>query len=517
VITVLTVAVALLSFAAFAWDLAGQARRDHAVDALGADRVYTVQASHPAALLAAVHAADPAGTAMAVVRTSQQYAGEQVELLAVEAARLPAVARWRGYPVSARAGQLAPAGPEPLWLAGRIEVDTEVRQLGGDPVRLTALVSAPGAAPAAVSLGTLEQGTGRYAARLPGCPDSCRLLGLGLARTGVTGPVDATIEVTAIRTGTGAGDGEAELAELPARFDDPAAWRTGPEANLTPGSGLVVAAAGTDAGALAGDVLVEYQDSGPALPAVLAGPPPAEDPAATGFDFPALAERPEPFTVVDRAGRLPRAGERGLLFDLASAVRSAERRVALSDSAGLRYEVWAGPAAPADLPQRLAARGVPVRETESIAGTTDQLSRRAPALGLRVALLAAAAALALALGVVALSARSGRADRRAEQAALRAAGVPARVLRQARWREYAHLLGWPLLAGAVVGVATGLLLLPGVPLVETGVAGPLPGYRPGLSVLPLALAGTAAGLVLAALPALRLPEAAGGGSGRELS
>jgi hypothetical protein len=36
-------------------------------------------------------------------------------------------------------------------------------------------------------------------------------------------------------------------------------------------------------------------------------------------------------------------------------------------------------------------------------------------------------------------------------------------------------------------------------------------------VLPLALAGTAAGLVLAALPALRLPEAAGGGSGRELS
>jgi hypothetical protein len=338
-----------------------------------------------------------------------------------------------------------------------------------------------------------------------------------LARTGVTGSVDATIEVTAIRTGTGAGDGEAELAELPARFDDPAAWRTGPEANLTPGSGLVVAAAGTDAGALAGDVLVEYQDSGPALPAVLAGPPPAEDPAATGFDFPALAERPEPFTVVDRAGRLPRAGERGLLFDLASAVRSAERRVALSDSAGLRYEVWAGPAAPADLPQRLAARGVPVRETESIAGTTDQLSRRAPALGLRVALLAAAAALALALGVVALSARSGRADRRAEQAALRAAGVPARVLRQARWREYAHLLGWPLLAGAVVGVATGLLLLPGVPLVETGVAGPLPGYRPGLSVLPLALAGTAAGLVLAALPALRLPEAAGGGSGRELS
>ena len=520
-LVVLTIAIGLFSFAAVAWDLAAQARQDRAVDLLGADRVYTVHAAHPAALLAAVHAADPAGTAMAVVRSSQQYAGAPVELLAVDVPRLAGVVRWRDHPVAERADRLRPAAPEPLRLADQIEVTAEVRGLGGDPVRLTALVSAPGAPPAAIPLGTLEPATRRYAAPLPDCPAGCRLLGLGLARTGVTGPVDATVEIIAIRSaagagagGNGAGPGAGELVELPARFDDPDAWRTGPAATVVPGPGLLVRATGSAAGALAGDVLVEYQDLGAALPAVLAGPPPAEDPAATGFDFPGLAERPEPFTVVDRAARLPRAGDRGMLFDLEYAIRSAERRVALSDSAGLRYEVWAGPAAPADLPQRLAAQGVPVRQTETVTGTVAQLGRQAPALGLWLALLAAATALALALGVVALSARLGAADRRAEQSALRVAGVSATVLRHARWREYGHLLGWPLLVGTGLGMATAWLLLPGLPLVETGTAGPVAGYRPGWGALPLALVAMVAGLLLAAVPALRLPPVAWAGPGR---
>jgi hypothetical protein len=517
VIAVVTVAVGLLSFAAIAWDMAAQARRDHAIDALGAERVYTVHAGHPAALVEAVHAADPSGTAMAVVRATAQYAGEQVQLLAVEVPRLAGVVQWRGYPAAARPEGLRPREPVPLQVTGQIEVTVRVRDLGADPVRLTVLVSTPGAAPAAVSLGTLEPDSERYAARLPDCDPGCRLLGLGLSRTGVTGPVEATIEVTSIRSGGGlngaAGD---DLVELPARFDDPAAWRSGPEAALTTGTtGLTVAAAGADAGALAGDVLVEYQDTVRALPVVLAGPAPAEDPDAAEFQFPGLAERPEPFTVVDRAVRLPRAGDRGLLFDLEYAIQSAERRVALSDSAGLRYEVWAGPEAPADLPQRLAASGVPVLETESIDGLVSQLSRRAPALGLWLARLAAAAALLLALGVVVLSTRLGAAGRRAERAALRVAGVPARVLRRAVRREYASLLGWPVLVGTGVGVASAALLLPAVPLVETGIVGPVPAYLPWSGALPLALLATVAGLALAALPGLRLPARVSGGRAGE--
>src|SRR5690606_31550791 len=61
VVAVVTVSVALLAFAATAFDVAAQARRDHAVDTVGADRVYRVEAEHPTALLEAVRAVDPDG------------------------------------------------------------------------------------------------------------------------------------------------------------------------------------------------------------------------------------------------------------------------------------------------------------------------------------------------------------------------------------------------------------------------------------------------------------------------
>jgi hypothetical protein len=489
VIAVVTVAVALLSFAALGWDVAAQARRDRATDLLGADRVYTVHADHPVALVEAVRAADPAGTAMAVVRASGQYAGERVELLAVDAPRLAAVVDWRGQrALPALAGALRPREPAPLPLDGELEVMADVRELGAEPVRLTALVSAPGEPPRSVPLGTLDRDRRRYAAALPECGAGCRLLGLGLGRTGVTGPFTATVEVTAIRSGGG---------ELPARFEEPETWHAPPDVSLTPGIALTVAVDGEHTG----DVVVEYQDTAPAVPVLLAGAAPADRPAATEFSFPGFTEQPELFTVAGTADRLPRAGERGLLFDLQTAASRAERTVALSDSGGLRYEVWASAAAPADLPQRLAERGVPVLRTESVAGTLAQLGRRAPALGLWLALLAAAAAMALAAGVVALYTGVGAAARRSEAAALRVAGVPARVLGRAAVREYAALIGWPLLAGVAVGVATAVLMLPGIPLVETGTAGPVGSYRPG--ALPVALAATVAGLLLVAVPARR--------------
>jgi hypothetical protein len=496
VMVVVTVAVALLSFAALGWDAAAQARRDHATDTLGADRVYTVGADHPAALLAAVHAADPAGTSMAAVRTTGQYAGEPVELLAVDSPRLPAVADWRGADAGALAAGLRPREPAPLPVAQRLAVGVDVVELGAEPVRLTALVSAAGEPPRPVPLGTLSRGTRQYEVDLPDCRagngDGCRLLGFGLGRTGVAGPFTATVEFGAIRSGGG---------ELAARFDDPEAWLAPPEATLTrAAAALTVAVAGE---AASGDVILEYHETGPAVPVVLAGPAPADDPAATEFRFPGFTERPEPFTVVDRVDRLPRSGTRGLLFDLDHAVSRASRSVALTDSGGLRYEVWASPAAPADLPQRLAAHGVPVLGSDSIGAATDRLGRRAPALGLWLYLLAAAAAVVLALGVVALSTRLGAAARRADLAALRASGVPARLLRRALAREYAALLGWPLLVGLAVGVVAGLLMVPGLPLVETDAGNPAASYRLSFGVLPVAVVATAAGLLLAAARALR--------------
>jgi putative ABC transport system permease protein len=497
IVVVVTVAVALVSFGAVAWDLAAQARHDHAVDAVGADQVYSVVADHPAALLAAVRSAAPAGEAMAVVRSSGQYAGEPVELLGVQAPVLAGVAQWRGYD---RAGELAdalrPPVREPLPVAGDIEVRARVTDLADEPVRLTALVAVPGEPPRAVSLGTLRGDATGYSADLPECAGGqCRLLGLGLGRAAAAGPFAATVTVGAIRSG-----GETLVDD----FSDPEGWAVDAgEAEVVPGPALRIEVAG----GTGGDVTVDYRDSAEALPVVLAGPAPADDPAATVFDFPGFGERPEPFTVVDTAARLPRVGQRGLLFDLEYAIRSAERTVALSDSP-LTYEVWAGPAAPPDLAQRLTAAGVSVRGVESLDGTLAQLGRRAPALGLWLYLLAAGVAVALALGVVSLSSRVGVEHRLYELAALRVAGVRAGLLRRGLLREYAALIGWPLLVGAGAGLVSALVMLPGIPLVEVGVLTTVPAYQPGPGALAMALAVTGAGLLLAAVRALRLPHRA---------
>jgi hypothetical protein len=493
VVVVVTVAVALLTFAATAWDVATQARRDHAVDIVGADRVYQVAADHPTALLEAVRTADPDGTSMAVVRASRQYGGQSVALLAVDAPRLDGVARWRGPETGALAGALRPQVPEQLRVADRMEVSARVAEPGPEDVRLSAVVSVPGEPPGTVTLGTLREGAGSYRADLPQCAGSgCRLLGLRLGRTGAAGPFTVTVAVDKIRSG-----GE----EVAAGFDQQGAWAADTEGQVTvtPGTALTVEVAGGPGS----DVLVAYRDIAEALPVVLAGPAPADDPAASAFDFPGFAERSEPFAVVATATRLPRAAQQGLLFDLEYAVASAERSVALSDSV-FTYEVWAHGSAPADLPQRLVAAGIPVLGTETLAGTVDQLGRRAPALGLWMYLLAAGVAVALALGVVALSGRVGVESRRYELAALRVTGVRARLLRRALLREQAALVGWPLVIGAVTGVAAAAVMLPGIPLVQVGVLTTAVAYRPEMGALPVAVAATLAGLALAALRAVRL-------------
>jgi putative ABC transport system permease protein len=499
-VVVVTAAVALLSFAAVAWDVAAQARHDHAVDRLGADRVYSVVAEHPTALRQAVRAADPDGTAMAVVRSSEQYGGEPVELLAVETPLLADIARWRGYhPDRAAevAAALQPPTPAALSVSGELEVAAQVSDLGEPPVRLSALVSTPGQPPQAVSLGTLTEGSATYGAGLPRCGgDGCRLLGLVLGRTGAAGGFTATVEISRISSSGNA---------LTAGFDDPDRWHAGGAGSvtLTPGSALTVEVGDGHEG----DLVVRYVDTAPALPAVLAGPAPADQPGGLRFDFPGFAERPESFTVVDSAERLPRVGTRGLLFDLEHAVSSAERTAALSERT-LTYEVWASDAAPADLAQRLTAAGVSVQGAESVSGTLAQLTRRAPALGFWLYLLAAAAAVALAAGVVALSSRLAVEHRMSELAALRTSGVGAGVLRRALLREQVALLGWPLLIGAGAGLAAAVLMLPGIPLVEVGTLTSLPAYRIGAGAVPVAAAATVVGLAAAALRALRLPHRA---------
>jgi hypothetical protein len=498
VVVVVTVAVALLAFAATAWDVAAQARRDAAVDTVGAARVYTVAAAHPRALADAVSKADPSGRSMAVVRASEAYADGRLELLGVQAHLLPEIAVWRGRDRAAMervATALRPTAPEPLTVKDHVEVLAHVSNLTAAPVRLSAVVSAPGEPPRTVVLGQLAAGQRAYRASVPECRAGCRLLGFAFSRaSGSPAPYAAEVAVLAVRSDNG---------DLAAGFDAGDRWvvrESAAKVTVSPGTELRISVSSGSPQ----DVIVDYVDAPAALPTVLAGAVPAEDADATEFAFPGLVDEPQPFTVAARAPRLPRAGGHGLLFDLDYAVRGAERRASLADSAELRYEVWSAPNAPADLAARLGAAGVQVLRTESVDGELDHLGRRAPALGLRLYLLAGAAAVALAVGVVVLTAYIGVHGRLYELAALRVVGVRRRLLRRGLLREYAALLAMPLVVGFAVGAAGALLMLPGIPLVTVDTPVTDVTWRPGPGALAVAAAVTGLGLLLSVAVVLRM-------------
>jgi putative ABC transport system permease protein len=289
-------------------------------------------------------------------------------------------------------------------------------------------------------------------------------------------------------------------------FDLAGRWRARPAAaggatvTVRAGAALGVDVSGSDPA----DAVVEHVDTPDTLPAVLAGGAPTDDARAAAFNLPGFSDQPQPFTVAAHADSLPRAGRRAVMFDLDYATRMAERSSSLADNGNLRYEVWAGDGAPADLGARLAAQGVQVLSTESIDGFTDQLARRAPALGLWLYLLAGGAAILLALGVVLLTAYVGVRARLYEFAALRVVGVRSGQLRRAVFREYRALLGLPLVVGLAAGIVGALVMLPGVPLVTVGEPAGSFSYEPALGALPIALGLTVVGLLLTVMLVMRL-------------
>lgn len=498
VVLVVTVAVGLLAFAATAWDVADQARRDAATDAIGAERVLRVSASDPAALVAAVKQAAPDGHALAAVRATEPYGNGTVELIGVQSGSFADVAAWRDHDRAASgivAGLLRPEAVPALTVTGAVDIAANVSGVSGSP-SLAVVVASPGAGNRTVPAGALSDKKHAYRADVTGCAAGCRLVGLAIVPD-KPGEIAATIAITGLSTGgqpieAGFVSGERWAADLSRA---PTA-----DVRVTPGDALGVQVRSSESG----PVVVAYRDGPEVLPVVVAGDSPADDRNAADFSFPALGETPQRFHVVERAARLPRVGERALMFDLDDAVRAAQRTSVLSDSSRLRYEVWAGPGAPADLSARLANAGLSIIGEESIAAERTRLERNAPALGLRLSLLAGVAALLLAVGALLLTAYVGAAPRRTELAALRVAGVRLGQLRRGLLREYLHLALVPLVVGGVAGAAAAVLILPGIPLVRVGApAGPV-SYVPGIGAVPAAIAATLVGLLFAVLAVLGL-------------
>jgi putative ABC transport system permease protein len=129
-----------------------------------------------------------------------------------------------------------------------------------------------------------------------------------------------------------------------------------------------------------------------------------------------------------------------------------------------RAHVWAaaGPGADAAV-GRLAALGVRVEQDLTAAQRRADLGRQAPALALLLLVLGAAAAAALATGGAMLHLYLDGRRRRFELAVLDALGAHHRDLWLPLALEHAVLVGWGVLAGGAVGLATALVALPAVP------------------------------------------------------
>ncbi|BCB87397.1 FtsX-like permease family protein [Phytohabitans suffuscus] len=493
VFALLAVSVALLGAAASGWSAAATAREARATHDIGADRVLTVQARSRAHLLAAVRAADPAGTqAAAVVRNGTGEAGQTV--LAVDTERFARVASWQeeyGPQLPDLLQRLRPGAPAGVRLGdGRLGLDAEVVD-GGEPVRAVLhLVTAAGA-PLAVNFGQLAVGRAAYQMDLSGCGGECRLAGLEVAALapGAEPPADRKVRIHGL---TGGGGPVAAVVD-PSRWRGPARGDTrGPTIGAAGGALEVATPPEAPAPGVTRTGRLYIVDSPVPLPvahtrlALASGSP--GDPRLSLFGGDEV-----PVRFAGQVIALPRVPGRGFLVDLEYA-----DRLAADPGLGDEAQVWLAPGAPDAIADRLREQGLAVFADDSIGSATGRYAEQGPPLALRFQLLAGALGVLLAALALAVAAAVERPDRSAELSALRAQGLSLRAVRLIGYGGYAVLV----VAGVAIGIAAAAL---GGALVEAAV----PVFVDDWAVLPVPTGPQAPALLAAALGGLVVLGATG--------
>jgi putative ABC transport system permease protein len=472
----LTVAVALLCTAAAAADTISRAGDARASNEVGADRVLIVRADSRSRLLSAVREVDPQGrTAMAVV------VSPSAAVLAVDASRLAAVARWRGEYGAAEAravaDRLLTRTRDPVTITGR----TLTLDAGGgrqQPVVGVTLADREGARVQAV-FGPIGGPRRTYTANVPTCAAGCRLVSVGLEPP----PEDAGLPTVQIH-GIGGVD--------PAVLTDRTRWRTGFGGGPKP---IVVATGPAGLSLTVTEPLMDttlYLDDAPArLPAIATAPSlpliSAGDPHLQAFPGAAI-----PVDVVGAAAALPRLGNSGALVDLAAA------DLMWPDfGGGDSLQVWLTADAPADLPDRLAAHGVETVSSTTSDGIADRYGRQAVPVTVRFQLVAAAVAVLLAAGALGVVVAVERRPRTGELMALRRQGLSAATAGRAALGGYVVVVVLAVVAGLLTAIVARTVLAVPTPLFPDDwsvLAAP-----PGARWLPLAAATGAVLLVYAAV------------------
>lgn len=465
---VITVGVALAVFASqvFALSVRNQGLRADAV--VGASTVLQVSVPPEVELLAAVHAADPSGRqAMAVKETATGDSSGAARIVAVDSARLEAVASWSPdwAGVTDLARDLRGNASAPVTIRGsRIEIDLSGVQVLPLPLPNP---SAPNAVypPPPPTLAVTVETTGRWetvrlgpikgsgsarrqllSTALP-CEQGCRMVALGLL-AGTNAPYRASFTVTSVATDVQRAGDSAGWLRTADRWRQQSVNLTLPDATAlatpkgTP-EGLAIEAFDREGGTLTS---VSPTDTVDPLPAIL-GPLTSVEPVpgsvgaayGTGLDG-----QQQKLAVIGQASVLPRALDTGVLVDLYSAQGLSDP--ALSQTID---EVWLAPDAAPSVEQQLIAQGLRVQSRELLATTRGELERQATTRGAAVAGIVGSAALMLTLLALVAARWADAGQRGADWRALREGGLNRRRIR--------HLIRVEIAVPAVLGVIFGML------------------------------------------------------------
>ncbi|NMO51184.1 ABC transporter permease [Actinoplanes sp. TBRC 11911] len=460
VFALVVVAVAMFATAVGGWYGEDTARTDRSTAELGADRVLTVQVANRTGLVDAVRTADPGGTqAMAVV--VDRAANPPV--LAVDSARLAAVARWRPEygPLGALpSGDLGPA-PLPAVTGDRLGV--RLTHDGKKAAVLNVvLLNEKSGAPVKVRFGRLGPGDQTLTAPVPGCADGCRIL-----RWEVTSPPTAEGLAFPAPDGTAvtirALTQQNPSAEIlgGAALGDITRWRSGTEgAAMDVDARDGVLRMNVDANLTAQPMVgsaVWAVDTALPLPVVLSGP------KASAWQFgesnvSSFGGSPIPVRVAGTAAALPVLGRAGVLVDL-----EATRRIIGDANPPAEYQVWLAPGAGRAVVDRLVAAGLRVSGDESVSSRSAQLAEQAPATVIRFSLVCGVVGLLLAAAAIGVAGAVDRRTRLGQLTALRVQGLPVRTTVATAYAGPAALIGTGLIGGLLAAAVAGPLARVSIP------------------------------------------------------
>ena len=500
VTVLLSVALAIATFAVSAYAVAKANRHAVAATAIGAAEVVQVQVPPNRDLGTLVDRADPSGRqAMAVVQSSA-YAADKRMLLGVQPDRLAAVATWRddfahGESLAAVARSITATGLHPVTVTGtQLAIGAAVSGLTGAPVlHLTATMVAAGNIYAIAGPPLPANGPVPTVLDVP-CTTGCRLVSLGITREDLfTTDVRGRLVVTSLQE-----KGPHGFRAVPGALSGGAAgWR----ATVPDAPGYRSSVTGGDALDFRFDLPYEQPPTLTVHDVPAAIPVAATDPVPVGSRLAESGLDQQQLTVrtTAQARYLPRAGTSGFLVDRTLAARAA---VSLAQA---QQEVWLAPGADHAILRRLQAQGVVLGQVQTTAGYEAALSRQGPPLALALFRIGAVVAAFLALLGTALTLALAARRRGFELAALLAQGITRRSLFRSLAVEQGVLLGYGGLLGIGAGLLGAVVALPSAPEFVTPPAAPGLLYGPPYALVVLiavVLASVVAAGVLAGSAAL---------------